>query len=146
MKTEKIDGNCFEVAGSIALQALAYVRGDGLAPVSLDEAENAWAAMQGLGFDIEHEFSELNVIHANVTRSTDGLRHCHAWVEFFVPKIGRTLALDFANGHHYIGDAAEYRGCGEVTTEPEEYAEYDYMRACSEMLDSEHYGPWENFS
>lgn len=115
---ENTGGNCYEVAGNIAM--------DSKMPKSL---RNKSTNFNGTPY----------VVHAQVTGqgAIDNVKYGHAWVEDDV------FVYDFSNGRELIIPKELYYFIGQVEMKKPIYYKYPFDVAVEKMLSSKHYGPWE---
>lgn len=115
---ENTGGNCYEVAGNIAM--------DNKMPKSL---RNKSTNFNGTPF----------VVHAQVTGqgAIDNVKYGHAWVEDDV------FVYDFSNGRELIIPKELYYYIGQIEMKKPIYYKYPFDVAVEKMLTSKHYGPWE---
>lgn len=115
---ENTGGNCYEVAGNIAM--------DNKMPKSL---RNKSTNFNGTPF----------VVHAQVTGqgAIDNVKYGHAWVEDDV------FVYDFSNGRELIIPKELYYYIGQVEMKKPIYYKYPFDVAVEKMLSTKHYGPWE---
>ena len=84
--------------------------------------------------------SNLRLVHGYVTsRRSDGnrYRHSHAWVE----DLDTGLVLDYANGGRNCIACDKYYNSLSITRT----VTYTSEEASIKMLQTEHYGPWEDW-
>jgi hypothetical protein len=115
---ENTGGNCYEVAGNIAM--------DKKMPKSL---RNKTIKFNGTPY----------LVHAQVTGqgAIDNVKYGHAWVEDDV------FVYDFSNGRELIIPKELYYFIGKIEMKKPIYYRYPFDVAVEKMLSTEHYGPWE---
>ena len=125
--TEEKNGDCFVVAAEIVAQFDM--------PLSCGQ-EGARGAIKLLGLmDVQQH--ELVLVHGQVTRHTDGLKHTHGWVEI---KTMNDVVVDFSNGHHALAPHADYYKAGQI----EDTIKYEFDEVKQMMVKHATYGPWPN--
>jgi len=121
---EQATGDCFVVAAntvaSYGTSGIGHCQGSRLLSTTLSH------------LDIPPE--ELVLVHALVTRSTDGRCHGHAWVEW----LGKELVFDYSNGTQHVVPRSLYYKIGEIG----KTYRYTQREARRLMVDTGHYGPW----
>ena len=128
MTEEHKDGDCFVVAAEIVAQFDM--------PLSCGQ-QNAREAITLLRLmDVQHH--DLVLVHGQVTRVNDGLKHTHAWVEYGITS--KDVVVDFSNGHHHLIPAVVYYSVGKI----EDTTKYDSNTTKQMMLKHGSYGPWED--
>jgi len=124
LREEEATGDCFVVAANtVSLygkSGLAFCSGSRLLCVTLSH------------LDIPED--EIVLVHAVVTRRTDGRRHTHAWVEWK----DKYLVFDYSNGTQVVTPQHLYYRVGEVSN----IHTYSQEETRQMMVDSAHYGPW----
>jgi rubrerythrin len=116
IKSKNRGGNCYEIAGRIAMASREELKNMGL------------PEFQGTPY----------VVHAQVTGQGDieGIKYGHAWVE------DDLFVYDFSNGRKITFPKELYYILGEVKTVKPVYFKYNFDEARKLMLDSGHYGSW----
>jgi predicted Zn-dependent protease len=78
----------------------------------------------------------VELVHGTVTGQGPiaGVRYGHAWVE-----VG-DVVLDASNGRFVVACRSAYYAVGEVT---EPVSRYGFEAAVRQMLETSHYGPWQ---
>ena len=77
------------------------------------------------------------VVHADVERYIDGLRHVHAWVEYDIG--GTVLCIDCSTGQRGVFDRNTYYRAGNVGR----VVRYEWGELRRLMLTHKHFGPWD---
>ena len=109
-------GNCFEIAGKIAMATPETLKSMGL------------PKFHGTPY----------VVHAQVIGQGDieGVKYGHAWVE------DDLFVYDFSNGRKIVFPKELYYLLGGVETKKPIYFKYEFWEARKLMLDTGHYGSW----
>ena len=78
----------------------------------------------------------VELVHGTVTGQGPiaGVRYGHAWLE-----IG-DVVLDASNGRFVVAGKSDYYAVGEIA---EPVSRYGFEAAVRQMLESGHYGPWD---
>lgn len=124
MSADDRNGNCFEVALKIVL--------DKRTSEALVEAARLFTKNDASAVT---DF-RIRLAHGIVSRPTDGLRHCHAWVE-----LGMVFVADLANNRSLMIPRERYYMLGEIREE--ELVRYTPAEASEQARKHQHYGPWE---
>ena len=117
IKAENKGGNCYEMAGNIAMGKSFFREG-----ISYPE-------FVGTPYVIHAEVSGQGAI--------SGLRYGHAWVE------DDMFIYDFSNGRKIVFPKELYYAIGNVITKPPKYYKYTFDEARKKMLETGHYGSWD---
>lgn len=83
---------------------------------------------------LQHMDEDLVLVHALVTRRTDGVKHGHCFL------IRGDTVLDFSNGGSLVLPKIVYYALGDIGEEVYEYTPREFRE---KILEHEHWGPWD---
>jgi len=112
-------GNCYEVAANLMLDLMRY-------PHLADNKHN------------------IELCHAEPLGQgpINGIRHGHAWLEFYDTYTDMVWVIDYSNGKQVEMPQVMYYKVGHI--EPEKVKRYKQDEVPQMLLEHEHYGPWED--
>ena len=114
---ENKGGNCYEVAGKIAM-GIMFAKEDYGYPDFIGTPYLVHAEVSGQG-------------------AISGIRYGHAWVE------DDMYIYDYSNGRKIVFPKELYYAIGNVITEKPKYFKYTFDEARKKMAETGHYGNWE---
>mgnify|MGYP003332574260 FL=1 len=115
--SENKGGNCYEVAGKIAMGRM------------FANKEFGYPDFIGTPYLVHAEVSGQGAI--------SGLRYGHAWVE------DDMFIYDYSNGRKIVFPKELYYAIGNVITKKPKYFKYTFDEARKKMVETGHYGSWE---
>lgn len=92
---------------------------------------------------LENVYPHYLVCHGEATGRNQiaGVRFGHAWIEGDIPEMGGAVVFDFSNGLNVIVPRDAYYVMGEI--DPTTVRKYTAQEAIALMLETGHFGPWE---
>lgn len=126
-------GDCFEIAGLIALRDFQTV------PKREKQDSPRSIASKGLMPSKEKWMGTPYVVHAQVIGegALEGIPYGHAWIEDDV------FVYDFSNGRQIQKLNDDYYFRGKVSFEKPKYFKYTFEQARNKMLETGHFGSWD---
>jgi len=87
---------------------------------------------------IELKNDEYTLCHGNAIGQgpISGIEHGHCWIEY------RDLVLDISNGKAVTYLKSDYYLKGHIN--PEKVKRYTWKEMAHHMIETEHYGPWDD--
>lgn len=128
MTDREANGNCFEVAASIALKFRFSDDPDGV--------------NQGLSYLDQLHGTNVHVAHGMVRHPYEPFMHPHGWIEFEIDGCTWSpMCLDCANGNRVVMIRELYYRLGHI--DPDTVRRYNPEQVRDKLLEQEQYGPWD---